>query len=496
MKILDRFLRALTLNIYYEERTGTGKDGRRSVTNLLKKRRMSLRSKIAIGVDIGAYNHSICVMDANARQVYDELFIEESRSGYSQLDNFLRGLLARFEGCEFHLGAEATGVYWRNLFHFLHKEFKQVKLSLINPLQTKRFFQMNLVKTKTDKVDSRLIANYVAINNPQESKLFEHEMEDLSEICRYRKIKLKEYSRYRNYLHKYLKESFPEVLPRLKRFSGKKELAVLTKYPTAKDIRQAEASDIANITYTQRNWKVGTAFAEEIKKQAASSIGCYQGPGVRFSIQSLAANCLRLQAEIEAFNQKIEEIYGKNPSSALVSLPGIGALSAAVIESEIKSIHRFDSPKKLVGYVGCYPEIRQSGTSNLKTPKMTHKGNRYLNTTIFMCVLNSIAPNSGDNIIKSTYYRMISSGKDKMVAMGSCMRKLTHLIFVMLKTQKRYDPDYEFKRSAFDVALIDRRTGLNWDLSKKLTGKSPVVPIRIKRLTLPQRLESPIKRST
>lgn len=120
----------------------------------------------------------------------------------------------------------------------------------------------------------------------------------------------------------------------------------------------------------------------------------------------------------------------------------------------------------------------------------------YLNTTIYMCVLNAIAPNSGDNIIKSTYYRMISSGKDKMVAMGSCMRKLTHLIFVMLKTQKRYDPEFEFKRSAFDVALIDRRTGQNWDLSEELTGISPVVPIRIKRLTMPQRLESPIKRST
>ncbi|WP_162056326.1 IS110 family RNA-guided transposase [Pontibacter pamirensis] len=53
---------------------------------------------------------------------------------------------------------EATGVYSLQLAMALYE--KGIKVSVVNPLQIKRFAQTKLKRTKTDKVDTALIAEY------------------------------------------------------------------------------------------------------------------------------------------------------------------------------------------------------------------------------------------------------------------------------------------------------------------------------------------------
>lgn len=53
---------------------------------------------------------------------------------------------------------EATGVYSVRLAMVLHQ--KGIKVSVINPLQIKRFAQTKLMRTKTDPIDANLIAEY------------------------------------------------------------------------------------------------------------------------------------------------------------------------------------------------------------------------------------------------------------------------------------------------------------------------------------------------
>ena len=53
---------------------------------------------------------------------------------------------------------EATGVYSLQLAIALYE--KGIKVSVVNPLQIKRFAQTKLKRTKTDQVDAALIAEY------------------------------------------------------------------------------------------------------------------------------------------------------------------------------------------------------------------------------------------------------------------------------------------------------------------------------------------------
>jgi transposase len=47
----------------------------------------------------------------------------------------------------------------------------------------------------------------------------------------------------------------------------------------------------------------------------------------------------------------------------LMSVPGVNVIVAASFLAAIGDIHRFENPRKLVGYLGLDPLVRQSGAS-------------------------------------------------------------------------------------------------------------------------------------
>lgn len=63
-----------------------------------------------------------------------------------------------------HVVMEASGPYYLRLAFYLHS--RGIKVSVVNPLVIRRFSQMQLSRTKTDKKDAQLIAAYGAMTKP------------------------------------------------------------------------------------------------------------------------------------------------------------------------------------------------------------------------------------------------------------------------------------------------------------------------------------------
>jgi transposase len=63
-----------------------------------------------------------------------------------------------------HACMEATGIYWEGIAE--HLAGMGHKVSVVNPFQIKSFASACLVRTKTDKVDARLIAQFCAERHP------------------------------------------------------------------------------------------------------------------------------------------------------------------------------------------------------------------------------------------------------------------------------------------------------------------------------------------
>jgi transposase len=86
-------------------------------------------------------------------------------------DNTPKGFAALREWIErhavpaLHVCMEATGVYWEGVAEDLANQ--QYAVSVVNPLQVKAFGASRLVRTKTDKVDAKLIAEFCKENQPE-----------------------------------------------------------------------------------------------------------------------------------------------------------------------------------------------------------------------------------------------------------------------------------------------------------------------------------------
>ena len=86
--------------------------------------------------------------------------IPNSPEGFALLDAWL----ATHNATESHVCMEATGVYWEAVAQFLSA--KGLTVSVANPAQIKAYGTSCLIRTKTDRADAKLIANFCAERNP------------------------------------------------------------------------------------------------------------------------------------------------------------------------------------------------------------------------------------------------------------------------------------------------------------------------------------------
>jgi transposase len=90
-------------------------------------------------------------------------------------------------------------------------------------------------------------------------------------------------------------------------------------------------------------------------------------------------SCLRtiafLDGEVERFEQAIARCAMHSPEiRCLVTIPGVGLISAATLVAVVGDVRRFRSARKLVGYLGLDPRVRQSGSSPARMGHISKEG--------------------------------------------------------------------------------------------------------------------------
>ena len=110
-----------------------------------------------VGVDIAKDKIDICVYDGNSSNHVYHSYSNEN----NDFDNFLL-LLSSINDLEnIRIGFEATSTYMVNLQIFLDEH--NIKYLLINPLRLSHFIKYKHKTSKTDKLDSYFIADYVSL---------------------------------------------------------------------------------------------------------------------------------------------------------------------------------------------------------------------------------------------------------------------------------------------------------------------------------------------
>ena len=110
-----------------------------------------------LGIDISKADFHRCLLQGN-KQAKNSF--PNAPAGFRRLRTWLRN-----RGCtKVHVCMEATGAYWEGLACALHQAGLEV--SVVNPARTVHFARSQLRRTKTDRVDAEMIAEFCKTQKP------------------------------------------------------------------------------------------------------------------------------------------------------------------------------------------------------------------------------------------------------------------------------------------------------------------------------------------
>jgi transposase len=134
-----------------------------------------------------------------------------------------------------------------------------------------------------------------------------------------------------------------------------------------------------------------------------------------------------------------QDTYLKSQRDLLISIPGIGKLTAARLLAEIGDISSFENAPQLAAYAGLNPRGFCSGSSVHKKTKISKQGRAFLRCILFM---PAIVAQKHNPVIHKFSIRLADRNLPKMAIVVASMRKLLHLCFGVLKNQSPFNPSY------------------------------------------------------
>lgn len=112
-----------------------------------------------LGIDVSKAKLDIALRFADGK--IRSKVIANNSMGFSELTAWL----SKFELSGLHVCMEATGIYWEAVAEYLADA--AFKVSVVNPSRIKAHGLSRQVRTKTDAVDARLIADFCASQTPE-----------------------------------------------------------------------------------------------------------------------------------------------------------------------------------------------------------------------------------------------------------------------------------------------------------------------------------------
>lgn len=233
-------------------------------------------------------------------------------------------------------------------------------------------------------------------------------------------------SEYKKKLSSGLRIYFPGYHKVFSDTTGDTSIAILTVYPSPTAILNAPKEDILTILKTHsrksKNWCNNTY--DKLIKAAENAIKI----GIDSSVFITAININLLI--IKTFNEQIEALMKLIKSQIesqdipqtfrdnlilLLSIPGIGFLTAVTILCEIGDPKRFKKSKHLVVFFGIDPSVNESGKFKSDRNTMSKRGTRFGRRALFAIALASVRKNRAGAYSTNTARKTSMERKTKLL---------------------------------------------------------------------------------
>ena len=180
--------------------------------------------------------------------------------------------------------------------------------------------------------------------------------------------------------------------------------------------------------------KLSYAKFAKLKELAKNTVG-YHDKNSDLLISTYVSLINNFNDKIDPIDKQISTII-KELNPRMLSIPGLGELSAASILSEYGDISNFSSPNKMLAFAGLEPSIIESGTLQ-SNGKMVKHGSGHLRYSIMNTAMSILrySPTFYDYYLKKR-----SEGKCHRVALSHVCKKLIRVIYSLEKYNNDFDP--------------------------------------------------------
>lgn len=385
-----------------------------------------------VGIDIGKNHHEASIVSPEGKQIGRSLRFATTHKGADSLMSFIFKNIGNFP-CVF--GMEATGHYWYPIYSFL--KAKGYTIYVINPIQSDSLRKMYIRQTKNDSIDSFLIAEVIRFGQFGTTSMADENILAMRQLCRYRDSVISSRTEIKLRIGTIMEQIFPEYEKQFSSLWVSTSMGILEKYLTPENIKNAPIDELFEIIKDKSHNKLTMKKAISIREAAADTFGIkIAQDAFSFQLKQLIDRMNFLDKQIEALDCQILEYYEKF-DCYLHTIPGIGMIAAATILAEIGDINRFKSSSALVAFAGIDPTVRQSGEFSSTHNHMSKRGSPYLRHTIFLAATTCSFHNSPLN---AYYKKKRDQGKHHLTATGAVARKLTTVIYAVLRDSKPYEP--------------------------------------------------------
>jgi len=340
---------------------------------------MEVLHRRCAGLDVHQQSVVACIRVVDADRVKSEVrTFDTTTSGLLSLSSWLE------EHACTHVAMEATGVYWKPVWHVLEQS---CQLVLANASHVK-----GMPGRKTDVKDAEWLADLLAHGLIRASFVPPTVIQDLRALMRTRKQLVRETARNTQRIQKTLEDANIKITGVVSDVLGKSGRAILDA------LARGETDPEKLVALTSGRLK---APREKLIEALRGNVRDHHRFLIKLHLDQIDA-LRRAVADLEVRVGEHLQPFRKNVE-LLTTMPGLSETAARVVVSEIgHDMGRFPSASHLVSWAGLCPRNDESAGKRRST-RIRH-GAPWLKTTLVQCAWAAIRKK--DSYLRAQFHRI------------------------------------------------------------------------------------------
>ncbi|MDI6788836.1 MAG: IS110 family transposase [Planctomycetota bacterium] len=419
--------------------------------NQTKNKRSVKINEGVIGVDIGKYHH-VAVGQSWDGQRMKPLVFSNTLSGFNRLKNYQESAKRYLGVSRIQMAFEPTGHYWEPLAQWL--EQAGIDLEMVQPSHTHKAKELeDNSPGKTDGKDAGVIADLSLQGKSQRLLAHKAEFAELRYLTHFRHKLVVDKNREVNRFHRLMDLIFPELLGIFKKNLGKGLMALLNTAVLPEKILALGVERVEKILSQHSQGKLGIKRAELVTEAAKNSVGIKSGlVSLEMELRQILERIAFVKKQCQEIEEAMKKVLAEVPySKILLSIPGIGEITIAMILGEVGDLRGYHSASEVIKLAGLNLYEISSGEYHGQR-RITKRGKPLLRLILYMASLRMIRAKGKFNIF---YQRLTEKGKAKTKGIVAVMCKLIRVIFAMVRDEQMFKERQYIKAVQKEGVLID-----------------------------------------